>query len=138
MTRAELEALIATFCAQTPMMDIWGRYPNVSADEDQATDRWACGQASRELARALRAHGVGVELICADEAEHPWVLEHLWVRVADVDGFEVDVDLTARQFYDLEHPPLAEHQNLPCPLLWTADGRHPVAGAFGRVRSVAL
>jgi len=59
------------------------------------------------------------------------------VRVRDSGtGCVLDVDYTARQFHNLEWPPAPEHQDLPCPLIWPADGRHPVCGSYATLREL--
>ena len=53
-------------------------------------------------------------------------------------GGVLDVDYTARQFSSLEWPPELEHQDLPCPLIWPADGRHPISGGYAIIRELPV
>ena len=127
LTDGVRRALLA-FRAVTPKLDVWERYPDLTAEEDALTDRWACEVVSRECVRFLRAVGIHADLIHAADAEHPWHDEHYWVRIPGPQS--ADIDFTARQFHNLEHPPRPEHQDLPCPMVWATNGQHPVAGAY--------
>lgn len=133
--RGIFDAVVRQFACSDERLSIWARYPHVTRDEDALTDGYACQQASEDFARATTAHGLRAVVIHAGDPEDANLDEHFWTRVW-VDGVEVDVDWTARQYHNLEHPPSPRHANLPFPLVWTATGQHPVAGRFCRVTEV--
>lgn len=118
----ELEDLLAAFATATPMIDVWRRYPDITPDEDDRTDAWACQQASEEFVAFARAHGFHAVLITVAEPRPP-EYDHYWSRVDNT-----NVDWTARQYHNLKHPPAAKHQDLPCPLTWPAGEPHPILG----------
>lgn len=128
-----LTAALDAFAASEPRIDIWRRYPHITEYEDEATDDYACDQVSRQLAVFLAARDFDVQVTVAGEADHPMACEHVWVTVSTPAG-PLNVDFTARQYHNLEHPPAPEHQNLPCPMVWAGAGNsHPVVGAFAQI-----
>lgn len=122
MTRQELHDLLIRFVVSEPMADVWRRYPDVTEAEDEATDGCACVSMSERFA-ALS----GGTVIVGEDPDTGWSDRHAWTRVA---GW--NVDWTARQFHNLEHPPSPAHADLPCPLVWRGE-QHPVV-AFRTVR----
>lgn len=134
----ELAAAINSFEAATPNIAIWKRWPAVTEAEDALTDSWACESVSVEFASHLTANGIPARLVraveCLDFSMHD---SHTWVRGHLPEG-DIDIDWTARQFHDLEWPPLPEHQNLPCPLVFAASDTHPVSGRYSAVTVEAL
>lgn len=128
----EFARAVAAFEEATPNIGIWKRWPEVSQEEDEFTDTWACESVASEFAEFLQARGVQARLVRGEDSEHPMHDSHCWVRVSCAAG-EMDVDWTARQFYDLEWPPDENHQDLPCPLIWPAGDGHPVSGRYDRL-----
>ena len=124
-----LGRILARFEREEPWLDIWRRYPHLTDEEHEATDAYACKSVSEALAKFLRAEGMPVGLVHARDALHPMHDEHYWVRVFG----SVNVDYTANQFHNLEHPPAAEHADLPWPLVWNGMQSHPVSGNYGVV-----
>lgn len=130
--------LTAAFAASDPRLDLWRRWPDVSADEDALSDRFACRQVAEAFTAFARSHGWTAVTVAAEEAEHPFADYHFWTRLilgADL----VDVDWTARQYHNLHEVAGRDPKvlDLPWPLVWTADDEeHPVAGRFTRMRSV--
>lgn len=117
-----LDAVIAEFAATADAV-LWAAYPDLDDAGQDRTDQVACEQMSRGFAAAA---GVKARVVRGSDADEPLVDEHWWVRVG-----EVNVDWTARQFHNLEHPANPAHADLPCPLVWEGDG-HPVV-SFQRV-----
>jgi hypothetical protein len=129
----DLLAALADAYRAEPMLGLWAAYPYVSEAEDESTDHFACWHASVSALPILREHGFEAVLIYAHDADIAEVSAHYWIRVrrAWVDGGDVDVDLTARQLHNLEHPQHYSHAEIPAPLLWaSASGVHPIAGGF--------
>lgn len=114
----------ASFLATDARLGIWSRYPDVTEDEDLATDSYACYHATRDFVEYLRKQGVDALYVEAN-FEHPMAGRHWWVRVGDT-----DYDWTARQYHNLEHPPAPEHADIACPLMWPAGEPHPIVGAY--------
>lgn len=143
---ADADALVAAFAVGTPNLDIWRRWPDVSASEDAFTDSFACEQVSHAFTIFARDRGWDATTVIGDEAETPFVDYHVWSRLFR--GPERwDVDWTVRQYHNLHGPGGRDPKvlDLPWPLMWqpalapvsTPDGRaHPVAGRFGRLRSL--
>lgn len=134
-----LEALLQAYKEHAPQVDIWRRYPDVTEQEDDATDQWACDEVSRSFAAFARTRGWDAVIIHCSEAENPWADYHVWVRLTRPGTPTVDVDWTVRQYHNLPveggHGP--DTQSLPWPLMWDPEVRgdeHPLAGKFGRVR----
>lgn len=127
-----LNELLLAFRRSQPDLGIWERYPDVSAAEDARTDTYACDQLSALFTDFCLAQGVAAVRVSADGALQAFADYHLWTRVF-VDGESFDVDWTARQYHNLQQPPVPEHADLPCPLVWAADDVHPVVGAFRTV-----
>lgn len=123
---------ISSFEATDARLSIWRRYPEVSEADNQVIDTYACREVSAAFARHAATHGLRTCLIEADDCDHPRVDRHWWVVVYVADQAEC-VDWTARQFHNLEHPPLPEHADIPFPLTWNADYQHPVVGRFATV-----
>lgn len=102
-------------------VSIWQRYPDVTEAEDARTDTMACEGMSTAFADLLLQYEANhVALVYADNADASLVGSHVWVRFG-----RWNVDWTARQYFNLEHPHNPEHADLPCPLMWEGDG-HPV------------
>jgi hypothetical protein len=112
--------------AHTPDALIWAAYPDVTPEEDARTDDADCLPMSRAFQAALREAGIDSTLVNGVDGNDGEVWTHWWVRVGD----GVNIDWTARQFYNLVWPRRSEHQDLPCPLIWR-DGPHPIV-AFSR------
>jgi len=128
----ELQELIDGFASAEPMADVWRRYPDVSADEDDATDTWACDQAGARFAAYVGERGGAACVVRATEAEHPWADYHVWTRVV-VDGEPVNVDFTARQYHTLDGVGEAA-LSATWPLMWPGtEPVHPLVGRFGAV-----
>lgn len=122
---SQLTRALQAFQAGEPRLRLWADYPQLTQEEHTLTDGWACREVSLQLVNFLRARELSALLVHAQEAEHPWHYEHYWARVG-----EWEIDYTARQFHNLEHPPTHAHQNLPCPLIWRAENGHPVSGSY--------
>lgn len=126
--------LLAGFEAADPQLDIWRRYPDISDDEDDATDEWACGEVSEQFAAYAQSQGWEAEIVEA-VSEHPMADEHVWVHLHR-GGQVTAVDWTARQYHNLNaisRDP--EVLAAPWPLTWdpreTPD-EHPLMGGFSR------
>lgn len=124
--------LVASFTDSDPRLDIWRRYPDISEEEDESTDYWACGEVSAEFAGHAQALGWDAEIVTAS-ADHPMADEHVWVHLHR-DGQTLAVDFTARQYHNLNEISWdPEVLGAPWPLTWNPDadpGRHPLMGSF--------
>ncbi|MCC3292612.1 hypothetical protein [Arthrobacter sp. zg-Y1110] len=129
---AETAQLLAGFTGTDPRLDIWRRYPDITEDEDEATDDWACGEVSAQFADYARSEGWDAEVVEA-QADDPWADLHVWVQLRR-DGRTVAVDWTARQYHNLKE--LSRDPKVlaaPWPLTWDPDqdpGEHPFMGSF--------
>lgn len=103
----------------------WAHYGPGSEDEGDLPD---CDVMSARLARHLGAGRV----VMLDEDE-PLAGRH-WVAVFDTDDGAVAVDLTARQFHNVDgfEVPVA---TIPCPLVYRFDGGHPLPACY-RLREI--
>lgn len=101
----ELVAALREFPDTHVMLSVWRLYPYVSEADDQATDYWACRQASELFVAFLSERGMTARLVLGVDAEAPFLGYHWWVRV-DCPLATANVDWTARQFHNLHHPPL--------------------------------
>lgn len=134
-----LEALLEAYKEHAPQVDIWRRYPDVTEQEDDATDQWACGEVSRSFAAFAREHGWSAVVIHAEGAEAPLADYHYWVRLLHPRLGVHDVDWTVRQYHNLHEEGGRDEAvlSLPWPLVWSplADpDTHPIAGSFRTVR----
>ena len=114
-----LAALLEEF-AGTGDAALWAAYPDLDDAGQDRSDEVACEQMSARFVRRAREAGLDATLVVGTDADEPLVEEHWW---AQVEG--LNVDWTARQFHNLEHPANPAHADLPCPLLWRGD-EHPV------------
>lgn len=121
-----LETLLEEF-AGTGDAALWSAYPDLDDAGQDRSDEVACEQMSRRFAELAAAAGLVTSLVRGSDADEPLVDEHWWVQV---DG--VNVDWTARQFHNLEHPANPAHADLPCPLVWRG-AEHPVVSFRRRV-----
>lgn len=131
-TSADLAEDIAAFRAATPKLSIWERWPDVTEDEDSFTDQWACEAVTREFVAFLQTRGwTNARAIRGDTSLDADCDYHVWARVGST-----DIDWTARQFENLEHPRNPDHANIDCPLVWqhTKPDVHPVVGTFLSLR----
>lgn len=129
----DLQSLIDGFTASDPRLDIWRRYPDISWDEDEATDYWACEEVSAGFAAYARARGVDARVFTAT-ADHEWADVHAWVCISSGDT-ETAVDWTARQYHNLNAEGGRDPKVLdaPWPLVWDQNGtpgRHPLMGSY--------
>lgn len=128
-----LQALIGDFTASDPRLDIWRRYPEISWEEDESTDYWACEQVSAEFAEYARARGVDAQVFTAT-AHHEWADLHAWVCITSGDTVTA-VDWTARQYHNLHEEGGRDPKVLaaPWPLVWDqsrAGNEHPFMGPY--------
>mgnify|MGYP000567511529 CR=1 FL=1 len=131
---ADTAALLDGFVSSNPKLDIWRRYPDISEDEDDATDEWACAEVSGEFAEYAQSQGWEAEVVEA-VSEHPMADEHVWVHLHR-GGQVTAVDWTARQYHNLEEISRdPKVMGAPWPLTWdpreTPD-EHPLMGGFSR------
>ncbi|QYN17528.1 hypothetical protein [Amycolatopsis sp. DSM 110486] len=140
---ADVHRAVATFLDAQPSVRIWQAFPDVTEAEYDQLDSWECLHVAEEFARHLAAAGVWrVELVKAEHSEHPLAGFHAWTRAVTDNATHINIDWTARQFYNLETPTAPRHLDIPAPLLWETGyqfGRHvhPVAGRFGEVTTHA-
>lgn len=139
--QGDLLAALRRFPTMHQMLAVWRHYPHVSAEEHEATFQWACRQASDLFVEFLAGRGIAARTVLAADAHIPFHDYHWWVRIDCAIG-TVNVDWTARQFHDLEHPPHPAHQDLPFPLVWVSaplypHDTHPVSGRYGTVHDPA-
>lgn len=132
-----LRTALRWFPGAHPMLTVWREYPHVSGADHEATFRWACRQASELFVSFLAERGVTARLVLAAHAYAPFHDYHWWVRT-DCAAGTVNVDWTARQFHDLEHPPHPAHRDLPFPLVWLSappfpPDTHPASGRYRTV-----
>jgi hypothetical protein len=131
-----MEALL-DFPDAEPKVAVWEQFPHGTEEENEVTYQWGPREASEAFARFLTERGIPASIVHAQDSPVPFHSELHWVRT-EVDGRVVNVDWTARQFYNLEHPPQPVHADLPCPMVWLtgvsfpADA-HPVTGKYGTV-----
>ena len=118
---------------------IWMAYPGITPDELQRT--FEAGGDSKSISEAFaknliaRSADLDVFLVYGDDSDrYSAGGDHWWVRIALPDQREVNVDWTARQFYNLEQPHAPQHQDLPCPLIWESgqpgEPVHAVTGTY--------
>ncbi|MGK3708638.1 hypothetical protein [Arthrobacter sp. IK3] len=129
---ADPTPLLEGFTGTDPRLDIWRRYPEISDDEDEATDDWACGEVSEQFAAYAREHDWEAEVVEA-LAEHPMADLHVWVHLHRA-GRTIAVDWTARQYHNLnEISRDPKVLSAPWPLTWDPEEQpdeHPLMGAF--------
>lgn len=139
----KLGALLAAYPEHDRRLDIWRRYPDISEEENDFTDYYACKTICEEFAAFAREKGWKAVIIAAEGAKHPHADYHYWVRLTPpwTDAAIADVDWTARQFHNLEvpegHDPVV--LNRPWPLIWNPElwgDEHPLAGEFRTVRHI--
>lgn len=127
-----MEELVAGFVSSDPRLDIWRRYPDITDDENDETDDWACGEVSAQFVVWARSQGWDAETVTA-QADDPWADEHVWVALSH-EGKVTAVDFTARQYHNL-----AEISRDPkvlgasWPLAWdpaASPAEHPFMGSF--------
>jgi len=129
-----LVAAMREFPAVYRMLTVWRHYPDVTMDEDTATDRWAAKQASAAFVEFLGTYNIGARMVIGIDSREPLHDYHWWVRI-DCPLATVNVDWTARQFHNLHHPPDPGLADLPCPMVWLtgptypADA-HPITGRY--------
>lgn len=126
---ADVLRSVEAYAATEPRLDVWRRYPHVSDEEDAFTDTWACGNVSLEFVQFARSHGLNAIVVEGERSRHPWGVDHMWSRIRIADH-PIDIDWTVRQMHNLDDPPSPAHIDLPCPLIWKANGDHPVGGGF--------
>ena len=125
-------SLLTGFQTSNPKLDIWRRYTDISEDEDEATDDWACGEVSEEFAAYAQSQGWEAEIVEA-VSEHPMADEHVWVHLHR-GGTVTAVDWTARQYHNLDE--ISRDPKVlgaPWPLTWDpreSPGEHPLMGRF--------
>lgn len=131
--------LAEDFKESDPRLDIWRRYPDISEDEDDYTDSWACSEVSGEFAEFAREQGWEARTVLVD-AEAAFADQHVWVELRR--GRQtVAVDWTARQYHNLleiSRDPVV--MNAPWPLLWFPEqqpGQHPLMGRFTESEAAA-
>ena len=130
---AGLQGLFADFTASDPRLDIWRRYPDISWEEDEATDYWACEEVSAQFAEYARARGVDAQVFTAI-ADHEWADRHAWVCIS-AGGQVTAVDFTARQYHNLNTDGGRDPEVMaaPWPLVWdqeSSGGVHPLMGSY--------
>jgi hypothetical protein len=116
---------------------VWSLYPDISEEQDLATGSWAAKQASVLFVKFLAAYGIDARPVAAEQPDTPFHEYHWWVRV-DCPLGTVNVDWTARQFHNLEHPPLAAHADLSFPMVWLTGFTYPADTnpASGKYRKI--
>ncbi|WP_051362608.1 hypothetical protein [Amycolatopsis thermoflava] len=150
MTRVELQRLPRSVRAAIEKFEslfaigIWRDFPHVTQGELRLTFEagWDPESVSRAFARTLLEHQVDGEVFLTygdESARHSAGGDHWWVRIVLPDHRELNIDWTARQFYNLEQPHSPQHQDLPCPLVWQSDqpgeSVHPVTGTYLLLRT---
>jgi hypothetical protein len=131
----ELLALLNAYIDADPRLAIWSRYPNVSEEEDDYTDGWACEQVSAEFAAFACTRGWDAAVVHGVDPGHPLAFDHAWARLTR-DGKTTDVDWTARQFHNLFVPDGRDPAvlTLPWPLAWSptaiAPEDHVIVGTY--------
>lgn len=132
LTDTGMRDLVAGFVSSDPRLDIWRRYPDITEDEDEATDDWACGEVSAQFADWARGQGWDAETVTA-QSHDPWADEHVWVALRR-NGKVTAVDFTARQYHNLnEISRDPKVLGAPWPLTWDpaeSPGVHPLMGSF--------
>ncbi|GHE80841.1 hypothetical protein GCM10017786_08860 [Amycolatopsis deserti] len=127
-----------------PMIGIWRGYPRVSQGELRMTFEagWDPESVAQTFAITLLENEVAGEvfLIYGDEStRYSAGGDHWWVRIVLPSQQEINIDWTARQFYNLEQPHAPQHRDLPCPLIWQSDRPgepvHPVTGTYLLLKS---
>jgi hypothetical protein len=129
----ELLDALMDFAAAEPMVSAWEQFPHGTEEENESTYQWGSAEASKAFARFLTERGIPASIVHGKDSP---VSVH-WVRT-QVQGREVNVDWTARQFYNLDDPPQPVHADLPCPMVWLTGvsfpaNSHPVTGAYPTV-----
>lgn len=126
-----LDALLEQFPVDHPKVDVWRRWPDVTDSEYVAADTWECIHAAHAFADFARTAGLEATVVVGTESEQPYDGFHAWTVVTEANGLTA-VDWTARQFYNLQEPPAAEHADLPCPMIWHPQslGEHPISGPY--------
>lgn len=138
----ELRALLGSYINADNRLEIWREYPDITDEQNDATDSWACEEVSAQFAMFARASGWHAVVIRGKDAENPMVFDHAWVRLTR-DGVVTDVDWTARQFHNLfvpdGHDPAV--MSLPWPLAWDPavvdPDSHLIVGEFATVTKEA-
>ena len=120
-----LQRVIGRFEREDADVRHWKRYPNVSERVDESMA--VCDEMSRRFKSTLVTAGIeDARIVEASAAPTPLTDYHQWVRVGTGPRC-VNVDWTARQFHNLEHPPNPKHLRIPVPLVWLGEGPgHPV------------
>lgn len=139
MTRAtELIGLLNAYINADGRLEIWREYPDISEEQDNFTDGWACEDVSAQFAMFARSFGWDAVVLHGKDAEHPLAFDHAWVRLTR-DGVVSDVDWTARQFHNLHDPDGHDPAvlSLPWPLAWDPAivelDSHLIVGRFATV-----
>lgn len=138
----ELISLLNAYIASDPRLAIWRDYPDISEEQDNDTDIWACEEVSAQFAAFARSLGWAADVVRGEGAEHPLVFDHAWVRLTR-SGVVTDIDWTARQFHNLfvpdGHDPAVI--SLPWPLAWdpgiAGPDVHLIVGEFAAVSKEA-
>jgi len=136
---SELIALLNTYIASDPRLEIWRHYPDITEGQNDYTDTWACEQVSAEFATFARSLGWDAAAVRGENPDHPFAFDHAWVRLTR-DGRTTDIDWTARQYHNLHeadgHDPAV--LNLPWPLVWdpavVGPDAHLIVGSFASAR----
>ncbi|MCB5280310.1 hypothetical protein [Arthrobacter sp. ES1] len=134
-----LEALVLSYAASDPRLDVWRRYPDIGEAEDAGTDTFACKQVSAGFAEFARERGWNAIAVLAEGADHPLADDHAWVRIND-GSQSYDVDFTVRQYHNLHRAEGGDESvlALPWPLVWTYRGEHPVVGTFAGLSPLSM
>jgi hypothetical protein len=135
---AELIALLNAYIESDPRLAIWRDYPDITQEQDDYTDTWACEEVSAQFAAFARSLGWDAAVVHGTDPEEPLAFDHAWVRLTR-DGVSSDVDWTARQYHNLfvtgGHDPNV--LTLPWPLAWAphivGENAHLIVGAFATV-----
>jgi hypothetical protein len=126
---AAVVAVMERFAAVEPLVGVWRRVPEVEeGEDDEGCDVLAVRFAA--MCPQLGPQNVKVTF------DRPWVDYHVWTALT-TGGAVWNVDWTARQYHNLEDPPVRWQQSLPCPLVWPTEvvGYHPVLGAPATIES---
>lgn len=134
----ELEELLDSYIASDSRLEIWRQYPDISDEDDDYTDGWACEEVSAEFAAFARELGWDAAAVHGKDPAAPLAFDHAWVRLLR-HGKTFDVDWTARQYHNLHdhdgHDPAV--LTLPWPLTWdpivVGVDAHPIVGDFAAV-----
>jgi hypothetical protein len=137
---SKLTSLLKDYIDSDPRLHIWRQYPDISEDDDNYTDRWACQEVSTEFVAFARARGWDAALVHAEDPEEGLAFDHYWVRLTGLD-YITDVDWTARQYHNLFEPGGRDPNvlSLPWPLAWAPHVVGPDAHLIvGRYATITL